>query len=187
MAIAVIHIGGKSGEDMSHLERPRRIVRTGGAGTPSTSSDALRRTDQGPTTGVPPRRAAGTTGPAAPLRRERLAPRPQGLRDAVGRLDAGLDDGARRQLAEWIAEEYRSGYGEIPLGFFARCHLGPPYVDHQLDLFAVIVRHFAPSDPVPDPFSGARMLVRSGGYAFVEVYSDGLLLPVLDDGTVVRP
>lgn len=51
----------------------------------------------------------------------------------------------------------------------------------------MIVRHFAPSDQVPDPFSGARMLVRSGGYAFVEVYSGGLLLPVLDDGTVVRP
>ncbi|MFF9123954.1 hypothetical protein ACF09J_11720 [Streptomyces sp. NPDC014889] len=172
---------------MNHVERPRRIVQTGGAGTPSTSSDMLRRTDQGLTTGAGTRRVVGAPGPAAPLRRERLAPRPQGLRDAVGRLDAGLDDHARRQLAQSIGEEYRTSYGEIPLGFFARCHLGPPYVDHQLDLFAVIVRHFSPSDTVPDPFSGARMLVRSGGYAYVEVYSGGLLLPVLDDGTVVRP
>ncbi|EMF28720.1 hypothetical protein ACPCIX_10030 [Streptomyces pseudogriseolus] len=121
------------------------------------------------------------------MRRERLTPRPQGLRDAVGRLDAGLDEHARRQLAASIGEEYRARYGEVPLGFFARCYLGPPYVDHMLNLFQVIVRHFAPSDPVPEPFSGARMLVRSGGYAFVEVYSGGLLLPVLDDGTVVRP
>ncbi|MGW4427499.1 hypothetical protein [Streptomyces tendae] len=173
---------------MSHLERPRRIVQPGGtARTPSTSSDALRRTDRGPTAGAAPRRTVGAPGPAAPLRRERLAPRPQGLRDAVGRLDAGLDEHGRGQLAQWIGEEYRANYGEVPLGFFARCYLGPPYVDHQLNLFQVIIRHFAPSDPVPEPFSGARMLVRSGGYAFVEVYSGGLLLPVLDDGTVVRP
>ncbi|GEC05763.1 hypothetical protein SSP24_34180 [Streptomyces spinoverrucosus] len=173
---------------MGHLERPRRIVQPGGAGTPpSTSSDALRRTDQGLTTSGGARRTVGAPGPAAPLRRERLAPRPQGLRDAVGRLDAGLEEQARRQLAQWIGEEYQASYGEVPLGFFARCYLGPPYVDHQLNLFQVIIRHFAPSDPVPEPFAGARMLVRSGGYAFVEVYSGGLLLPVLDDGTVVRP
>lgn len=173
---------------MSHLERPRRIVQPGGAAvTPSTSSDALRRTNPGAAPGTSPRRTVGAPGPAAPLRRERLTPRPQGLRDAVGRLDAGLDEHARRQLAASIGEEYRARYGEVPLGFFARCYLGPPYVDHMLNLFQVIVRHFAPSDPVPEPFSGARMLVRSGGYAFVEVYSGGLLLPVLDDGTVVRP
>jgi hypothetical protein len=172
---------------MGHLERPRRIVQTGGAAAPSTSSDALRRTGQDLGAGAGTRRTVGAPGPAAPLRRERLAPRPQGLRDAVGRLDAGLDENARRQLAEWIRQEYQASYGEIPLGFFSRCYLGPPYVDHQLNLFQVIVRHFAPSDPVPDPFSGARMLVRSGGYAFVEVYSGGLLLPVLGDGTVVRP
>ncbi|NEA99637.1 hypothetical protein [Streptomyces sp. SID13726] len=171
---------------MGQFERPRRIVRPGTAGTPSTSSDALRATDQGLTTGGP-RRTVGAPGPAGPLRRERLAARPQQLREAVGRLDAGLDENARRQLAEWIAGEYRTSYGEIPLGFLARCYLGPPYVDHQLDLFQVIVRHFAPSDQVPEPFADARMLVRSGGYAFVEVYSGGLLLPVLDDGTVVRP
>ncbi|WP_031483649.1 hypothetical protein [Streptomyces bicolor] len=171
---------------MGQFERPRRIVQPGGAGTPSTSSDVLRGTGQNLTTGTS-RRAVGAPGPAAPLRRERLAPRPRELRDAVGRLDAGLDENARRQLAEWIGEQYQASYGEIPLGFLARCYLGPPYVDHQLDLFQVIVRHFAPTDQVPEPFAGARMLVRSGGYAFVEVYSGGLLLPVLDDGTVVRP
>ncbi|MFF1357677.1 hypothetical protein [Streptomyces sp. NPDC058297] len=121
------------------------------------------------------------------MRRERWQARSQELRAAVARLDAGVDEAARRQLADWIREEYTTSYGEIPLGFFSRCYLGPPYVDHQLNLFQVIVRHFAPSDPVPEPFSGARMLVRTGGYAFVEVYSGGLLLPVLDDGTVVRP
>ena len=47
--------------------------------------------------------------------------------------------------------------------------------------------HFAPAEPMPEPFGAARMLARSGGYAYVEVYGDGLILPVLDDGTVVRP
>jgi len=171
---------------MGQFERPRRIVQPGAPGTPSTSSDVLRGTDQGLTTNSP-RRTVGAPGPAAPLRRERLTKRPSALREAVARLDAGLDENARRQLAAWIGEEYRTHYGEIPLGFLARCYLGPPYVDHQLDLFQVIVRHFAPHDQVPVPFADARMLVRSGGYAFVEVYSGGLLLPVLDDGTVVRP
>jgi hypothetical protein len=31
------------------------------------------------------------------------------------------------------------------------------------------------------------MLARSDAYAFVEVYADGLVLPVLPDGSVVRP
>lgn len=161
---------------MGQFERPRRIVR------PDASPG-----QHGLTTGAGQRRTTAAPGPAGPLRRERLAPRSQGLREAVGRLDAGLDENGRRQLAEWIGQEYQASYGEIPLGFFARCHLGPPYVDHQLNLFQVIVHHFTPGEPVPDPFAGARTLVASGGYAFVEVYTGGLLLPVLDDGTVVRP
>jgi len=161
---------------MGQFERPRRIVRPDA----SPGQQAL-------TTGAGQRRITGAPGPAAPLRRERLTPRPQALREAVARLDAGLDENARRQLAEWIGQEYQASYGEIPLGLFARCYLGPPYVDHQLNLFEVILRHFTPGDQVPAPFADARTLVRSGGYAFVEVYTGGLLLPVLDDGTVVRP
>jgi hypothetical protein len=57
----------------------------------------------------------------------------------------------------------------------------------MLNLFGVIVRHFTPAEPMPDPYSSARMTARSGGYAYIEVYSDGLILPVLEDGTVVRP
>ncbi|WP_372348845.1 hypothetical protein [Streptomyces sp. KL116D] len=119
--------------------------------------------------------------------RAQWEPRSSALREAVSRIDAGVDETARAQLADWVHEQYTLAHGAVPLGFFALCHLGPPYVDHQLNLFEVIVRHFAPADPVPEPFAEARMLVRSGGYAFVEVYSGGLLLPVLDDGTVVRP
>ncbi|OXY98303.1 hypothetical protein [Streptomyces diastatochromogenes] len=160
---------------MGNTERPRRIVQSA---------------QQGP--GIQPglgaQRGAAPANPApAALRRELYTARSRKLLDAVGRLDAGLDEQACRSLAEWVREQYTTAYGSVPLGFVARCYLGPPYVDHQLNLFHVIVRHFAPAEPMPEPFSAARMLARSGGYAYVEVYDDGLILPVLDDGTVVRP
>ncbi|MFH8768155.1 hypothetical protein [Streptomyces sp. NPDC017958] len=160
---------------MGYTERPRRIVRPA---------------QQGP--GIQPGLVAQPgSAPANPApgvaRRALCTPRSRKLLDAVGRLDAGLDEQACRSLAEWVRAQYTTAYGSVPLGFVARCHLGPPYIDHQLNLFQVIVRHFAPAEPMPEPFSAARMLARSGGYAYVEVYDDGLILPVLDDGTVVRP
>ncbi|MFJ9813713.1 hypothetical protein ACIRU3_00330 [Streptomyces sp. NPDC101151] len=160
---------------MGNTERPRRVVRPA---------------QQGPNTqqGLSTRPGAASANPApGVVRRELYTPRSRKLTDAVGRLDAGLDEQACRSLAEWVRDHYTTAYASVPLGFVARCHLGPPYVDHQLNLFHVIVRHFSPAEPMPEPFSAARMLARSGGYAYVEVYDDGLILPVLDDGTVVRP
>ncbi|XVU23521.1 hypothetical protein ACQPZJ_40700 [Actinoplanes sp. CA-054009] len=113
------------------------------------------------------------------------APRHAALFEAVHRLDAGLDPAARAQLSEWVRAEYESRFGAVPLGLFALCHLGPPYVDHRLDLWQSIVEHFAPADVVPAPFDQARMLVRTGAYDFVEVYSGGELRPVFKDGSVV--
>ncbi|MEV4352044.1 hypothetical protein AB0J83_46925 [Actinoplanes sp. NPDC049596] len=112
-------------------------------------------------------------------------PRHAGLFEAVHRLDAGLDQGARAQLSEWIRAEYESEFGDVPLGMFALCHLGPPYIDHRLDLWQSIVEHYAPADLVPEPFNQARMLVRTGAYDFVEIYASGELRPVLKDGSVV--
>jgi hypothetical protein len=113
------------------------------------------------------------------------APRHAGIFEAVHRIDAGLDEATRAQLAQWIRDEYQSQFGDVPLGFFARCHLGPPYVDHRLDLWQNIVEHYAPGDTVPEPFARARMLARTGSYDFIEVYASGELKPVLNDGSVV--
>ncbi|MFD9095490.1 hypothetical protein [Streptomyces collinus] len=154
---------------MGYTERPRRLVRPAAPGP-----------------GARPATTPARPAPAA-ARGALYRPRSGRLLEAVARLDAGLDEQACRSLAEWIREQYTTEYGSVPLGFVARCHLGPPYVDHRLDLFHVILRHFAPAEPMPEPFSAARMLARSGGYAHVEVYEDGTVLPVLDDGTVVRP
>jgi len=112
-------------------------------------------------------------------------PRTSGIFTAVHRLDVGLDQRQREELARWISTEYTSEFGAVPLGFVAQCHLGPPYVDHVLDLFSSIVEHYSAADTMPDPFGAARMLARIGDYAFVEVYADGKLCPVRPDGTAV--
>lgn len=177
------------GGNMGYIERPRRVVQPGGAAPQQQGSRRLNITGPatGPTTG--PATGPTTGGPTAagPQHRALYQDRSPRLREAVARLDAGLDEAACRELADWIRGEYTHVYGTVPLGFVARCYLGPPYVDHVLNLFQVIVRHYTPGERMPDPYDGARMLARSESYAYVEVYSDGLVLPVLADGTVVRP
>jgi hypothetical protein len=111
-------------------------------------------------------------------------PRHAGILEAVHRFDARLDSAARAALAGWMREQYETQIGDVPLGFVALCHLGPPYIDHRLDLLQSIVDHFAPADPMPDPYAQARMLVRTGAYEFVEVYASGKLQPVRTDGSV---
>lgn len=112
-------------------------------------------------------------------------PRHAGLFDALHRLDTGLDPATRDELARWIRDQYTVEYGDIPLGFVSRCYLGPPYVDHWMDLMHNILDHFSAGQAMPEPFEGARMLARASTYAFIEVYASGRLIPVMEDGTPV--
>jgi hypothetical protein len=137
-------------------------------------------------THIDPRAALGQDRrPSLPAQQQRRKPRHAGILEAVHRLDAGLDAASRAELGAWIRGQYESELGDVPLGLFSLCHLGPPYVDHRLDLWQSILEHYAPADVVPEPFAQARMLVRSGAYEFVEVYASGELRPVLADGSVV--
>ncbi|SBV05632.1 hypothetical protein YW5DRAFT_03032 [Streptomyces sp. Ncost-T6T-1] len=111
-------------------------------------------------------------------------PRHAGLFEALHRLDAGLSPEALRELTEWIREEYRSEYGDFPVGWLAVCGLGPPYVDHRLDLTMAILQHYTPGDVLPEPYARARILIRTGAYPLVEVYASGALVPVPPDGVV---
>jgi hypothetical protein len=120
-----------------------------------------------------------------PLARDLRRPRSAALLAAVHRLDTEISTAAREDLAQWVREAYQVEVGDIPLGFVAQCHLGPPYVDHILDLFQNIVEHYAPADRMPDPYAQARMLVRTGAYAYIEIFGSGEIRPVLPDGTVV--
>jgi hypothetical protein len=114
----------------------------------------------------------------------RRKPRHAGIFQAVQALDTELDEATRHEVARWIGEQYAAEYGSALLGLVAKCYLGPPFIDHRLDLFGAIVEHYAPSDPMPAPYDNARMLARSGAYAFVEVHSDGSIVPVHDDGSI---
>ncbi|MFJ9027688.1 hypothetical protein ACIRQP_04045 [Streptomyces sp. NPDC102274] len=156
---------------MGFIEGPRRVVRP--AAGPGAAPG--RSTAPAPPAGSPA------------LSRDRYQDRTRELMDSVRRLDAGLNEAAVRELSGWIREQYATSYGDVPVGFVAVCRLGPPFVDHRLSLFHTIIDHFAPGDPMPEPFAAARMLVRSRAYEYVEVYAGGTVLPVLDDGSVVRP
>jgi hypothetical protein len=129
--------------------------------------------------------ARGEQGLVQPSRRAARKARHAGLFEAVHRLDAGLDPAAQEALGRWIREEYEREYGEIPIGLFAMCHLGPPYVDHRLDLYQSIREHYTAADTVPQQYAAARVLVRTGAYDFIEVYASGDLKPILKDGSVV--
>ncbi|MGW0392707.1 hypothetical protein ACWDYJ_17760 [Streptomyces sp. NPDC003042] len=156
---------------MGYIERPRRVVRP--------AQDLQQTTGQ-------QREATGATRAPGPLA-DRLGNRSARLLEAVTRLDAGLDEAAGHRLADWIREQYEADHHSAPIGFLAVCHLGPPYVDHILNLFGAILTHYTPGDVLPEPYGSARMLVRNPSYVWVEVYSDGLVLPVLANGSVVRP
>jgi hypothetical protein len=155
---------------MGFVDRPRRVVPSG-PGLNNTAATGNRL----------------SPGPRAGVGRELHGPRSAELRKAVTRLDATTDPAALRELGDWISEQYAREFGAVPLGFVALCRLGPPYVDHQLSLTQRIVEHFSRGDRMPDPFQAARMLVRSGAYEYVEVFTDGPALPVQPDGSVVPP
>lgn len=142
-----------------------------------------RRVDVGLSSATPSVRTFGGTRTTS--RRNLRPSRQAGLLEAIHRLDAGLDPATRDELVRWIRNQYTVEYGDIPLGLVSKCYLGPPYVDHRMDLLHNILDHFSPTQAMPEPFDGARMLVRSGTYAFIEVYGSGLLVPIMDDGTPV--
>jgi len=122
--------------------------------------------------------------PSALERRRRREPRPGELLQAVRNLDLTQDAAYRAELTEWIEDAYTERMGGVLLGLFARCHLGPPYVDHRLTVVGHILEHYRPTDIVPPPFDAARTLAQSPVYEYVEVYSDGDIIPVLADGSV---
>jgi hypothetical protein len=117
--------------------------------------------------------------------RDARKPRHAGIFEAIHRLDGKLDESSRNELSDWIRAEYEREFSDFPLGLVAVCFLGPPYVDHRMDLLRSILDHFSAADRMPEPFEQARMLARVGAYEFIEVYATGRLVPVRPDGTAV--
>jgi len=93
------------------------------------------------------------------------------------------DEISRREILSWLEELYAARDCGTLLGLFGMCYLGEPYVDHLMDIAGTIITHYKPSDLVPSPFDRARPLARSRAYLFIEVYSDGTVVPIRADGS----
>ncbi|HRY08912.1 MAG TPA: hypothetical protein P5544_03005 [Candidatus Nanopelagicales bacterium] len=115
--------------------------------------------------------------------RNRKAPRSKELVDAILSLDTQTDPAVQQQVVDWIRECYVERYGGDLVGLMAHCYLGGDFVDHRIDASLHIIEHFTESNPAPAPFHMARPLARSTAYAFIELYSDGSMVPVRHDGT----
>ena len=106
------------------------------------------------------------------------------LLGAIQRLDVATTDEDRRELLEFITGLYEQ-HGGIPVGLFAKCWLGAPYLDHIVSFEGEVVRHFKETETVPEEYAMARPLARNDAYAFIEVYSDGAVIPIRNDGSAV--
>lgn len=106
------------------------------------------------------------------------------LLDAVQKLDVTTGEKAHRELIEFITGLYEES-GSVPIGLFAKCWLGKPYLDHIVSLEGEIVRHFKETETVSEEYAMARPLARSDAYIFIEVYSDGAVIPIRHDGSPI--
>jgi hypothetical protein len=127
---------------------------------------------------------AGSTKPPDLRQAGRLQSRSRHLVETVRAIDAQLDPTALNGFLRWIHQTYDlADIGDL-LGLFSRCYLGPPFIDHRLDLGQQILEHYKPQDTVPLGYGGARRLAVDPSYEYIEVYRDGTLVPVHPDGTV---
>lgn len=116
----------------------------------------------------------------------RAKPRSAELVTTIRQVDGTVDNTARADIMAWIREQYDARQGGMLIGLFATCYLGPPYVDHKLGLTHQILEHYSPAEDPGHPYNQTRGLVRSGAYAYIEIYSDGSIVPVRTDGTSVE-
>ena len=114
--------------------------------------------------------------------RSRRATRSRDILQAVVDIDVATDPATRKQLTDWLKEAYDLRGGGDLVGLFAKCHLGYPYVDHKLAIVGEILEHYTPGDTVQDPFGRARAYARNDAYLFIEIYSDGAVVPVRANG-----
>ncbi|PNP88601.1 hypothetical protein [Gardnerella sp. KA00735] len=113
----------------------------------------------------------------------RHAIRSKQILEAVRKLDTTTNEAYKQQLIEYIDELYKQRFGGQLVALFAKCYIGYPYVDHYVSLDGNIVEHYKNSDTVPPLFQPARSLASSPQYAYIEIYSDGEVVPVAEDGT----
>lgn len=116
------------------------------------------------------------------IAKNRGASRSGELLAAVASLDTTPDRGAAESILGWVRDAYDARGSGVPVGLFSRCYLGAPYVDHSMSLSGFICEHYSAADAPPLVFAGARPLAANAAYVYIEVYSDGTVVPVRPDG-----
>ncbi|WP_273353633.1 hypothetical protein [Corynebacterium resistens] len=105
--------------------------------------------------------------------------RPEQLIEVLRELDHSQNPVHVARAIEEIRQLYRELMVGDLVGLFGRCYLGNPFIDHQVSITGGVLQHFSPNDEVPFPFSVARGVLKSTtAYEYVEVYSDGSLVPL---------
>jgi len=132
--------------------------------------------------GVDKSRAAITT--TQYQKKMRHTRRSADLMEALKQIDMQTDPAMQAAIMQWVGEAYEERGGGRPVGLFSRCYLGDPYCDHRMDLSGSIIEHYTFNQEPPAPYNQARGLASNMAYAYIEIYSDGEVIPVRDDGTV---
>ncbi len=92
-----------------------------------------------------------------------------------------------KELMEAVQEEFGTAeLASLPLGIVGKCFLGEQYEVHILDLSgSQIIKHFKIAEAMPMDFEKARALAMHNSYAFIEVYTDKLVL-IREDGSTTK-
>lgn len=121
--------------------------------------------------------------------RDRLKKRSNRFLNAIAGLDVktltetkGMDS-----LMNAIQEEFGTAeLASLPIGIVAKCFLGHPHEVHTMDLSgSQIVKHYKVGEPLPADMEKARALAKHNAYAFVEIYTDMMVL-IREDGTATK-
>lgn len=73
---------------------------------------------------------------------------------------------------------------EFPIGIVSRCYLGSPYEVHTLDLAGGIIEHYEVYKVLPSDLEKARSLSLHPQYVLVEVYRNGEMRAVRQNGDI---
>lgn len=107
----------------------------------------------------------------------------------ITQLDAGnhtsLHESIEIIIAAIHAELPELSIEDFPVGIVARCYLGNFFEVHTLNLGGGIIHHYKFFEPLPSELEKARSLSLRPEYAFIEVYSNGDMRAVEEDGNVI--
>lgn len=92
-----------------------------------------------------------------------------------------------KTLMDAVQDEFGTAdLASLPLGIVGKCFLGDKYEVHILDLTgSQIIKHFKKGEAMPPDFEKARTLALHNAYAFIEVYTDKLVL-IRPDGSTAK-